>query len=173
MRGVDSMAAAMALPLSIGNGSPFPGRDLILFHTFAVILVTLVLQGLSLPVIIRCLHVVDDGVTEKEELRARVSAVQAALARLNEFKGKSDARVLEGLRAQYESRLRELESGADASDHFWRSPQATAYERLQSEALLVERRTILQLRNEQIINDDVLRRIQRDLDLAELRLSRP
>ena len=172
MRGVDSMAAAMALPLTTNVGSPFPGRDLILFHTFAVILATLVLQGLSLPLIIRWLRVVDDGIAEKEELRARLSAVRAALVRLNEFNGKCDERVLEGLRAQYENRLRELESGADASDHFWRTPQATTYERLQSEALLAERRTILQLRNDKIINDDVLRRIQRDLDLAELRLTR-
>src|SRR5262249_3957755 len=79
MRGVVSLAAALALPLTIGSGSPFPGRDLILFHTFAVILVTLVLQGLSLPVIIRCLGVVDDGVVEKEELQARVRAVRAGL----------------------------------------------------------------------------------------------
>ena len=77
----------MALPLSATGGSPFPGRDLILFNTFAVILVTLVFQGLSLPAIIRWLGVIDDGVAEKEELQARIKAVQAALARLNEFKG--------------------------------------------------------------------------------------
>ncbi|HUK83535.1 MAG TPA: Na+/H+ antiporter [Verrucomicrobiae bacterium] len=172
MRGGDSMAAAMALPLIVTDGSPFPGRDLILFHTFAVILVTLVLQGLSLPVIIRWLRVVDDGVIEKEELRARVSAVQAALVRLNEFRGKSDERVLERLRTEYENRIRELESAGKTGDHFGHTPQTSTYERLLSEALLAERRTILQLRNEKIINDEVLRRIQRDLDLAELRLTR-
>jgi len=172
MRGVDSMAAAMALPLTTNLGSPFPGRDLILFHTFSVILVTLVLQGLSLPLLIRWLRVVDDGIAEKEELRARLSAVHAALVRLNEFKGQCDERVLEGLRAQYENRLRELESGADAGKHFWQTPQAATYQRLLSEALFAERRTILQLRNDKVINDEVLRRIQRDLDLAELRLNR-
>lgn len=172
MRGVDSLAAAMAVPLIVSGGSPFPGRDLILFHTFAVILVTLVLQGLSLPVLIRWLGVVDDGVIEKEELQARVKAARAALARLNEFKGKSDERVLERLRADYEERVRELESGAQTADHFARPPQATPYERLWAEALLAERRTILQLRNGRFINDEVLRKIQRDLDLAELRLKR-
>jgi len=172
MRGVDSMAAAMALPLWVSDGSPFPGRDLILFHTFAVILVTLVLQGLSLPLIIRWLGVVDDGVTQKEELQARVRTVQAALARLNEFKGKSDDRVLARLLVEYENHIQDLESGAKTGDYFSHEHKATTYEQLLSEALLAERRMILQLRNEQVINDEVLRRIQRDLDLAELRLNR-
>ena len=172
MRGVDSMAAAMALPLCVSGGSPFPGRDLILFHTFAVILVTLVFQGLSLPVIIRWLRVEDDGVTEKEECQARLKAVQAALARLNEFNGKADEKALAKLRAQYEDRIAALETNAKRDPHAWEGPQATAFERLFSEALLAERRMILQLRNEQVINDEVLRRIQRDLDLAELRLNR-
>ncbi len=172
MRGVDSMAAAMALPLFVSDGSPFPGRDLILFHTFAVILVTLIFQGLGLPLIIRWLHVVDDGVTETEELQARVKTVQAALVRLNEFKGKSDDRALQRLRAEYENRIHDLEAGAKTDGHFSDAHKTTTYEQLLSEALLAERRMILQLRNEQVINDEVLRRIQRDLDLAELRLKR-
>ena len=172
MRGVDSMAAAMALPLFVRDGSSFPGRDLILFHTFAVILVTLVFQGLSLPVIIRWLRVEDDGVTEKEEGQARLRAVQAALARLNEFHGKSNEKALAKLRAQYEERIAVLENNSKGDVHQRDKTHATAYERLFSEALLAERRMILQLRNEQVINDEVLRRIQRDLDLAELRLNR-
>jgi CPA1 family monovalent cation:H+ antiporter len=163
----------MALPLTIQDGSPFPGRDLILFHTFAVIFATLVLQGLTLPLIIRWLKVVDDGVTEKEEFQARLRTVQAALARLNEFKGKSDDRVLERLRTEYQHRIQDLEAGVDDNHHFFLPTRVTAYEQLLSEALLAERRMILQLRNEEVISDDVLRRIQRDLDLAELRLHRP
>ena len=172
MRGVDSMAAAMALPLWVSDGSPFPGRDLILFHTFAVILVTLVFQGLSLPLIIRWLGVVDDGLTQKEELQARVRTVQAALARLNEFKGKSDDRVLARLLVKYENRILNLESSAKTGDHCSHEHKTTNYEQLLSEALLAERRMILQLRNEQVINDEVLRRIQRDLDMDELQLNR-
>jgi monovalent cation/hydrogen antiporter len=171
MRGVDSMAAAMALPLFVSNGSPFPGRDLILFHTFAVILVTLVFQGLSLPFIIRWLRVEDDGVTQKEELQARVRTVQAALVRLNEFKGKSDDRVLNRLLVEYQNRIHDLELGAKTGDNISHEQKSTDYEQLLSEALLAERRMILQLRNENVINDEVLRRIQRDLDLAELRLT--
>ena len=172
MRGVDSMAAAMALPLSVSSGSPFPGRDLILFGTFAVILVTLVFQGLSLPAIIRWLGVIDDGVEEHEELQARIKAVQAALTRLNEFKGESDDEALTRLRLEFENRIRELESDAQRLGTDSRATQGAIYQRLLSEALLAERRTILQLRNEQFINDEALRRIQRDLDLRELRLNR-
>src|SRR6516165_3000192 len=74
MRGVVSLAAALAVPLTLENGSPFPGRDLILFLTFVVILATLVVQGLSLPPIIRWLKVEDDGLTDKEEREARLKA---------------------------------------------------------------------------------------------------
>ena len=82
MRGVVSLAAALALPLTIQNGEPFPGRDLILFLTFIVILATLVVQGLSLPMLIRWLGVKDDGSMEKEEREARLKANQSALAKL-------------------------------------------------------------------------------------------
>src|SRR6266581_3407401 len=85
MRGVVSLAAALALPDKIQGGSPFPGRDLILFLSFVVILATLVVQGLSLPPLIRWLGVKDDGSMEKEEREARLKANQAALARLNEI----------------------------------------------------------------------------------------
>jgi hypothetical protein len=125
-----------------------------------------------LPFIIRWLRVQDDGVTEKEELQARVSAVQAALVRLNDFKGKSDELVLGRLRVEYENRTLELESGGMTAGHDTHIPQTRTYELLSEEALIAERRAILQLRNEEIINDEVLRRIQRDLDLAELRLNR-
>ena len=80
MRGVVSLAAALAVPLTLSDGSPFPGRDYILFITFCVILATLVLQGLSLPALIHRLGVVDDGLANVEERTARLKANEAALA---------------------------------------------------------------------------------------------
>ena len=80
-RGAVSLAAALALPTDV------PGRDLILFLTFAVILVTLVGQGLSLPWLIRVLHLEDDGQAEREDAKARVRAAEAALERLEELAG--------------------------------------------------------------------------------------
>jgi CPA1 family monovalent cation:H+ antiporter len=172
MRGVVSLAAAMALPEQLPNGSPFPARDLILFLTFSVIFATLVLQGLSLPVIIRLSKLKDEGEAEREEREARLKANEAALARLNELRNSVDQDALQRLRAEYEDRIRQLQifgngDSAPAGHH-----RKRAYDSLLEEALKTERRTILRLRNERVINDAVLRRIQRDLDLAEGRLRR-
>lgn len=72
----------MALPLTVGAGSPFPERDLILFLAFAVIFSTLVVQGLSLSAVIRFLRIAEDGAEAKEELRARLEATRAALTQI-------------------------------------------------------------------------------------------
>jgi Na+/H+ antiporter len=166
MRGVVSLAAAMALPLLVLE------RDLILFLTFIVIIVTLVLQGLTLPLVIRWLGVQDDGSVEREEHEARLKANQTALARLSASAGadptEQDAR--ERLRVEYEDHILQLQSAGGATHSTRLRRFSAAYERLSHEALLVERRTILQLRNDNVISDEVLRRIQRDIDLAEARL---
>lgn len=173
MRGVVSLAAALAIPLTLADGSLFPGRDYILFATFCIIFATLVLQGVSLPFLIRSLGVEDDGSAELEERTARLKANEAALAYLEELKGNADIppEILARLRAGYDDRLRQLDACADCSaEKGGAHPAASLYQRLEQEALTVERRTIIQLRDEYVINDEVLRRIQRDLDLAEARL---
>jgi monovalent cation/hydrogen antiporter len=172
MRGVVSLAAALALPLTIQHGSPFPGRELILFLTFIVILATLVVQGLSLPPIIRWLGVKDDGSMEKEEREARLEANQAALARLNEIAEHEPAKaeVLQRLRVEYEDHIQQVEGSEPESAGTPLRLFSSEYERLSHEALQVERRTIIRLRNQDVISDEVLRRIQRDIDLAEARL---
>lgn len=173
MRGVVSLAAALALPLKTQNGAPFPGRDLILFLTFSVILATLVGQGLTLPSLIRWLGVEDDRLGQKEECEARLLANQAALARLAEAAASESIRpeALQRLRAEYEERIQVLseqcsEKSGGGPDRLF----SKDYEQLAGEALRVERATILHLRNERVINDEVLRRIQHDIDLAEARL---
>jgi len=175
MRGVVSLAAALALPLKLENGSPFPGRELILFLTFAVILATLVLQGLSLSPLIRWLGVKDDLAAEEEERTARLKANQAAIARLDELTQTKSINpdIVQRLRIEYQDRLRQLEVCAPEVSAEPRRLFSSEYERLSHEALGVERKTILRLRNEMIINDEVHRRIQRDIDLAEVRLSQP
>jgi len=170
MRGVVSLAAALAVPLTLSDGSPFPGRDYILFITFSVILATLVLQGLSLPALIRRLGVVDDGLANVEERTARLKANEAALAYLAEVDSHFPPDLVERLSGEYVDRIRQLEVsasiGGDRSDGLI----APSYQRLQQDALDVERRTIIRLRDEYVINDEVLRRIQVDLDHAEARL---
>jgi CPA1 family monovalent cation:H+ antiporter len=172
MRGVVSLAAAMALPETKADGTPFPGRDLILFLSFVIILATLVVQGLSLPPLIRWLGVEDDDSLEHEEREARLAANQAALARLSQIAEhdavKSDA--LKRLRIEYEDRINQLKATEpDQRSHRLRL-FSQEYERLSREGLKQERETILHLRNKEVINDEVLRRIQQDIDLAEARL---
>lgn len=173
MRGVDSLAAALAVPLVVSSGAPFPDRDLIFFLTFAVIFGTLVLQGLTLSPVIRWLGVVDDRLWEVEERKARLTANQAALARVQELarRPEADRSAVQRLAAEYEDRISQLENHSideNASDGLY-SP---AFEQISLEALEAERRTILELRNRRVINDETLRRIQRDIDLAETRLKR-
>ena len=168
MRGVVSLAAAMALPSTLANQTQC---NIIIFFTFVVILVTLVLQGLTLPYLIRRLNVTDTGETDREERHARLKANQAALARLGELEinGQFGQDLLQRLRVEYDDRLRQLEAcqpAADGHHHL----QSADYEELQRETLRVERQTVLQLRNERFISDHAFRRIQRDIDLAEARL---
>jgi monovalent cation/hydrogen antiporter len=174
MRGVDSLAAALALPFVIEGGKPFPERGLIVFITFSVILATLVVQGLTLSPLIHLLKIADDHSLEEEERQARLKANQAALARLAEIakSRKVDEVVLDRLRAEYEDRVEQLAGQGDGIDHKKLSIYSAEYEELSKEILIEERKTILNLRNERVINDHVLRRIQRDLDLAEARLER-
>jgi CPA1 family monovalent cation:H+ antiporter len=171
MRGVVSLAAAMALPLTTQAGNPFPGRDLIIFLTFTVIMATLVLQGLSLPFLIRWLEIKPDSSAEYEEREARLKANQAALARLWDLRESNPSKeeALDRLRVEYEDRIRQL-NAYEPQESGPRHLFSSEYEQLSHEALEVERRTIIELRNELRISDDVLRRIQRDIDLAEVRL---
>jgi len=173
MRGVISLAAAFALPFVLPNGDPFPGRNYILFFTFCVILTTLVFQGLTLPIIIKKLGVRDDGKTDNEERVARLEANRAALAQLQQFAeaGEFGAEVVGRLRAEYDERIEQLELCAANPDDCRGEIATPQYQRLQQRALDVERGTIIRLRNQRVINDDALRRIQRDLDLAEARLA--
>jgi CPA1 family monovalent cation:H+ antiporter len=174
MRGADSLAGALAIPFALPDGQPFPGRNLILLLTFAVIFGTLVLQGLTLSPLVRWLRIVDDRVTEKEERLARLRANEAALARLEALRDSNEGRsaAFERLRAEYKERVHELRNETPHEDG---SPALFSpdFEELAREALQTERDTVIGLRNKEAISDQALRRIQRDIDLAEARLRRP
>ena len=171
MRGADSLAAAIALPFVLPNGAPFPGRDEILIVTFCVIFATLVLQGGTLPLVIRWLGIKGDNFDEREEHVARTKANRAALAYLSqtEVLKRYPEEIIERLRADYLDRLRQLEVCADGKCED-QEEILSEFDEIQREALTIERRLIIALRNEGAINDDALRNIQRDLDLAEARL---
>jgi Na+/H+ antiporter len=173
MRGVVSLAAAFALPLVLANGQSFPGRSYILFLTFCVILTTLVFQGLTLPILIRKLGVEDDGVVDNEERSARLQANEAAVDFIEQkaLEDEIAEEVMARVRAEYCDRIEQLNACCQESGNPGGAIATPAYQRLQHGALQIERQTIIALRNSHQINDQALRRIQRDLDLAEARLT--
>jgi CPA1 family monovalent cation:H+ antiporter len=173
MRGADSLAGALAIPFVLADYTPFPGRDLILLLTFCVIFGTLVVQGLTLRPLVGWLKIVDDHAAEKEERLARLRANEAALSRIEELGLATAARAetVDRLRSEYADRIRQLSkdiSHEEGGRHLY----SKDFENLAREALETERDTVIGLRNEDTINDEVLRRIQHDIDLAEARLQR-
>jgi Na+/H+ antiporter len=174
MRGAVSLAAALALPLETDAGAPLPDRDLILFITFAVILVTLVGQGLTLPWLIRRLGVREDGAEEEaEEVRARLVASRAALERLDELAVEEWTldETIERVRGMYEFRQRRFKVRAGKiDDEDGIEDRSLAYQRLMHEMYAVQRRALIELRNGGTISNAVMHRIERELDLEESRL---
>ena len=166
IRGAVSLAAALALPTNL------PDRDLIIFLTFAVILMTLVGQGLTLPLLIRALRIPDDGGAEREDAKARIRAAEAALERLEELADEDWVRddTIERMRGQYRFRTNRFRARFDGTDDGGVEERSAAYQRLRRELLDAERRAVVGLRNEGIITEAVMQRVQRDIDLEDLRL---
>ncbi len=172
MRGAVSLAAALALPLETDAGGPFPGRDLIIFLAFSVILGTLVFQGLTLPKLLHWLRLEDDGLEEKEHTKARIYAAEAALARLDELVDEDWVRpaTAERLRGLYDFRRTRFRARFDGEDDGAIEQQSTDFQRLRRELLEAERAAVVGLRREGRISDDVMHRVERDLDLDDARL---
>lgn len=173
MRGGVSLAAALAIPLTTGAGDPFPGRDLILFLTFAVICGTLVVQGLALPAVIRMLRLEDDGAAAgEEEARARIQAAEAALVRLEEL-AEADwvrADTAERIRGSYGFRRNRFSARLDDLDDGAIEARSVDFQRLRRELLDAERSAVQELRRRGEISDEVARKVERDLDLEDARL---
>jgi Na+/H+ antiporter len=168
MRGVISLAAAIALPQTLENGQPFAQRNLIIFLTFSVIFVTLVLQGLTLPALVRALGFAATSERNEEEESARREMLQAALAHLRASRdkhGEEFSVVYDDIENHYEHRLHAV-SGEEAQEP-GDSAKHSKHTRLVREMLIVERQTALRLRNENRINDETLRQLERELDLRE------
>jgi CPA1 family monovalent cation:H+ antiporter len=173
MRGVVSLAAALALPLFTASGAPFPGRNEIIFLSFCVILVTLVFQGLTLPLLVRALGIADDGESHHEERIARQKANRAALTYVETLFDKAGEHThrIARLRDEYRDRLAQLEDCSElAVEHDPAKLPASHFNHLVREALQVERQKLIELRNQHHINDETLRVVQRDIDLAEARI---
>ena len=172
MRGALSLAAALALPLETDAGEPFPGRDLILFLTFSVILATLVGQGLTLPLVIRALGLEDDGIDAREEAEARIRAAEAAIVRLDELEQEAWVRedTAGRLRGLYGFRTERFRARFEDGDDGAIELRSQDYQRLRRELLEAERQALADLRRSGTISNDVWIRVARDLDLEDQRL---
>ncbi|MFM9891049.1 MAG: Na+/H+ antiporter [Rickettsiales bacterium] len=177
MRGVVTLALALALPETLADGSPFPMRDEIIFLSISVIIFTLLLQGLTLPVLTRLLTLTFDHERTREEWLARVTGTRHALERI-EALAKDDTvhlPALERIRAHYRERLESLGDGPHTpldprqTPVLMSHPLLQAENRIWDEALRHERQSLVQLRRDFAIGDDVMNDILREMDLLASR----
>ncbi len=171
MRGAISLAAALALPLTLASGGQFPNRNLIIFITFFVILATLVVQGLSLPTIIRRLHLKNDRATAREEAAARLEIYQTALDRIGEIESEENAppELVKQLKENYKLRADGL-SAIVAEDESSCQTYFKGERDLKLDIISVEREKLQSLIRRGALHNDAARSIENDLDLEEQRL---
>jgi len=164
MRGTVTLAAALALPIAVQGGRPFPYRDLILFTSFAVVIATLVLQGATLRPLILWLQLRDDGTVEREVRLARRETLRAALSAAASSPGAEAADVV---RKRYEFLLRRAEKELASGDGI--EPAATDAQLIRV-ATAAERQRLSSLRADGTIGDAAFQRVEQELDLEELDL---
>jgi monovalent cation/hydrogen antiporter len=170
MRGVIALAAAIALPQTLADGAPFPHRNLIVFLAFCVIFVTLVLQGLTLPWLVRILGIADQGGRNLEEENARRQILETALSFLENERKNDDSEftaIYDDLTGHYRHRLTDV-LGADSAENDISPEHHERLARVYRELIQLERRCAVRLRNEGRINDETLRQLEHELDLREL-----
>jgi Na+/H+ antiporter len=172
MRGAVSLAAALAIPLGTDAGVKFPGRDLIIYLTFAVILATLVGQGLTMPLVVRALGLEDDGLAEREAVKARIHAADAALNRIDELIDEEWVRedTADRLRRLYRFRRNRFAERYTGDGDGAIEERSAAYQQLLRELINAERQAVVDLRGAGAIGDDAMREVHRELDLEEARL---
>jgi Na+/H+ antiporter len=172
IRGIVSLAAALAIPFTVADGSPFPHRDLILILTFSVIFVTLVGEGLTLPLVVRALGLANAGRREREaetheEFKVRKRAIEAAIERLEALaeSRKLPEPVVGPIRAHLRTRLRDVENRKDGNDHH--KKLAELGDELETTLIEAERDLANTLYRTGELKDEGRRRIERELDLRE------
>jgi Na+/H+ antiporter len=166
VRGAVSLAAALALPVDV------PQRDVIVFVTFVVILVSLIGPVVTMPGLVRLIGIEDDGGADREDAKARIKAAEAALARIEEIaeEGWANDDSLQRARGQYRFRTNRFTARLTGEDGDGAEERSVLYQRLRRELLDAERMAVLALRREGHITEEVAQRVQRDIDLEDSRL---
>jgi len=166
MRGIVSLATALALPLVLADGQPFPYRTEIILITMVVIMITLVVQGLTLEPLIRAFKFAPEGTHFEEERLARREALRSGAEALDDLSREpwADQRDVQWLRAEVRDRLQM---------HDQHGGGTSTRRRLRSGMIHAERRILVRLRNEGAISDEVLRELEQELDFEAIRLAGP
>lgn len=170
MRGIVTLAAALALPGAGGGAAAFPYRELILFTAFAVVLGTLILQGLTVRPLMMTLKLEDDGSVEREVRLARVAALEAALS---STAGSPASHAAEILRHRYDLQLRHAQAAAGEApegDDATATGVAPTDVNLVRTAIAAERQQLSALRAQGTIGDAAFQRVEQELDWRELDL---
>jgi CPA1 family monovalent cation:H+ antiporter len=165
MRGIVTLAAALALPDGNNGGPSFPYRNLLLFSAFCVVLGTLIIQGLTLRPLLFALAIKEDKTVDREAALARTEAAKAALRALDEEPAST---ATDAVRREYEARLQRIHSGGFAKEDKPGSELGSA----QHHAILAERRALADLRARGEIGDDAFHRVEEELDWAEVHVAR-
>jgi CPA1 family monovalent cation:H+ antiporter len=170
MRGIVSLALVLALPETLADGTPFPLRDLLVLLVFAVIAVTLLGQGLSLPFVIGALGFVDDGSALRKEREALLRGTESALAHLDSFAkaSKIEPRAVERLRETYQRRRERLRASIHDDPSALVSAEREGFRQLREQLLAAERGIYVALRDEGAITEEILQRLLQDLDLETM-----
>lgn len=175
LRGAVSLAVALAVPVALPDGTPFPGRELIVFVVACIVVASLILQGLALPRVIRWARMPPDNALHDEVLLARRTATEEALSALPDLAAELDAPedLVATMRAEYEQRLRATlaeQEGLDCHPAVIRVQQNT---QLRLAMIATQRAAVVRLRDQRIIDDTALRQLQAGLDAEEVRLRPP
>ena len=174
MRGVVSLAAAVAVPVTLANGQPFPQRSVIIFLTFSVILVTLLLQGLTLPTLIRVLHLSAPVGQDPGERKARRAMLQAALKRLEQLRSEDRPEfnsLYDALSRSYAQRLALVPADKDEPEPTLDVEREGRYRSVMRKVHEAERAVLTEMRNRKEINAQVRRALERELDLLDIRFA--
>jgi CPA1 family monovalent cation:H+ antiporter len=172
MRGVVSLAVALALPITLPDGGPFPAREALLIVTLTVITLTLLRQGLTLPWLIRSIRLGTDVELREEEARARQRLVEAATRRIDQLYPvwPGHRPLLDRLRDTYRHRSEHADRQRNPSDPDEEDRELIEHREIRRTVIDAEREALLRLRAEGAIDDDVLRDLERELDLEERRM---
>jgi CPA1 family monovalent cation:H+ antiporter len=174
MRGFISMAAALSIPLALPDGTAFPHRNLIIYITFCVILTTLILLGFSLPWVIKKLKIEPYSIAA-EEYDIRTKVVNNTIQHIEENLSLVSAELLNNIKNKYEVKFNRLQRTDLPADYFGGGESNVAnifneYSKLQIDLIAIERKTLKQLHRTGEANEEIIRKIEKELDLEETRL---